>query len=69
MFEADYEPSTWDNEDGQRRHLAEGDPKAAVGKKAKPAAPVKSVVKAPAPKATVKKPVATMTNDRAALIE
>ena len=22
MFEADYEPSTWDNEDGQRRHLA-----------------------------------------------
>jgi hypothetical protein len=26
MFEADWTPSSWDDEDGQRRHLADGDP-------------------------------------------
>jgi hypothetical protein len=72
MFEADYEPSTWDNEDGQRRHLAEGDP-APVDKNGKPtAAPAKGdTKKAITPKSTksANKPVATMTNRRAALIK
>ena len=65
MFEADWKPSSWDDEDGQRRHLADPDPKTAtVDKSKKPTAP-------PA-KTDVKKTVKsapTTTARRAALIK
>jgi hypothetical protein len=35
MFEADWKPSSWDDEDGQRRHLADPDPKTATVDKSK----------------------------------
>ena len=48
MFEADWKPSSWDDEDGQRRHLADGDPVTPTP------APTPAPAPAPAPAAPCK---------------
>ena len=65
MFEADWKPSSWDDEDGQRRHLDVKDVKTATVDKTKtaPAPPAKTAVKK-----TVKA-APTTTDRRAALIK
>ena len=68
MFEADWKPSSWDDEDGQRRHLDVKDPKTATVDKTA----TKKAAPAPAAKTAVKKTVKaapTTTDRRAALIK
>jgi len=62
MFEADYAPSSWDDEDGQRRHL-DGTTKTATTK----ASTTATTTKAPA--AAKDKTTAAKTDTLAALIK